>query len=67
MSLSIKGSVLETDKPFCVLGKKLPEYPNQAEEVLLLNDRVTEAKRLAKNVIVFILMLSLSLFSINEL
>lgn len=29
------------------LGKKLPEYPAQEEEVLLLEERVSEAKRLA--------------------
>jgi len=29
------------------LGKKLPEYPAQEEEVLLLEERVGEAKRLA--------------------
>ncbi|KAL2318589.1 hypothetical protein Fmac_032465 [Flemingia macrophylla] len=28
-------------------GKKLPEYPAQEEEVLLLEERVSEAKRLA--------------------
>ncbi|KAF3436940.1 hypothetical protein FNV43_RR19693 [Rhamnella rubrinervis] len=32
-----------------LIGKKLPEYPAQEEEVLLLNERVTEAKKLANN------------------
>ncbi|KAJ1430776.1 P-loop containing nucleoside triphosphate hydrolase [Sesbania bispinosa] len=30
-----------------LIGKKLPEYPAQEEEVLLLEERVSEAKRLA--------------------
>ncbi|KAK7382118.1 hypothetical protein VNO80_00830 [Phaseolus coccineus] len=30
-----------------LIGKKLPEYPSQEEEVLLLEERVSEAKRLA--------------------
>jgi len=30
-----------------ISGKKLPEYPAQEEEVLLLEERVSEAKRLA--------------------
>ncbi|CAK8564573.1 unnamed protein product [Lathyrus sativus] len=30
-----------------LIGKKLPEYPAQPEEVLLLEERVAEAKRLA--------------------
>ncbi|KAJ8759270.1 hypothetical protein K2173_006790 [Erythroxylum novogranatense] len=30
-----------------LIGKKLPEYPAQEEEVLLLQDRVSEAKRIA--------------------
>jgi len=35
----------------CILtGKKLPEYPAQEEEVLLLEERVSEAKRLATTV-----------------
>ena len=30
-----------------LIGKKLPEYPAQEEEVLLLEERVSEAKRLS--------------------
>ncbi|GAU51249.1 hypothetical protein TSUD_187900 [Trifolium subterraneum] len=30
-----------------LIGKKLPEYPAQEEEVLLLEERVSEARRLA--------------------
>ena len=36
---------------FCIPGKKLPEYPAQEEEVLLLLESVTEAKRLSQMVI----------------
>ncbi|MCH87677.1 DEAD-box ATP-dependent RNA helicase 10-like, partial [Trifolium medium] len=34
-----------------LIGKKLPEYPAQEEEVLLLEERVSEAKRLAATVL----------------
>lgn len=40
-------SFLMNNKCKYTLGKKLPEYPAQEEEVLLLEERVGEAKRLA--------------------
>jgi len=43
-------------------GKKLPEYPSQEEEVLLLEERVSEAKRLATTVKFCIKMLYLDYF-----
>jgi len=43
-------------------GKKLPEYPSQEEEVLLLEKRVSEAKRLAAKVIFCIKLLYLVYF-----
>ena len=39
-----------TNNDFYISGKKLPEYPAQEEEVLLLEERVSEAKRLAQMV-----------------
>lgn len=36
-----------------VPGKKLPEFPAQEEEVLLLLERVTEAKRISQMVVLF--------------
>jgi len=43
-------------------GKKLPEYPSQEEEVLLLEERVSEAKRLATTVKFCIKLLYLDYF-----
>jgi hypothetical protein len=42
--------ILINNKCKCFSGKKLPEYPAQEEEVLLLEERVSEAKRLAATV-----------------
>ncbi|RVX11478.1 DEAD-box ATP-dependent RNA helicase 10 [Vitis vinifera] len=36
-----------------LIGKKLPEFPAQEEEVLLLLERVTEAKRISQMVVLF--------------
>ena len=33
-----------------LIGKKLPLYPTVEEEVMLLNERVTEAQRFARMV-----------------
>jgi hypothetical protein len=58
--------ILINNKCKCFSGKKLPEYPAQEEEVLLLEERVGEAKRLAATVKIYIeLSYGLGYFSLS--
>ena len=48
-------SVFEKLTVYHVSGKKLPEFPAEEDEVLLLLERVTEAKRISITVFIHLI------------
>ena len=51
----------------CVSGKKISQFPCQKEEVLLFMERVTEAQRIARVVMIFLFILFFNCFHFQQL